>query len=71
MDWASIWILLKEFEELYFHEDVTLPANDFTFKEYVKIEEEMRYQKNYQEDKDYWYNRIQTLPPHRHYLNCH
>ena len=63
VDWASIWILLKEFEELYFHEDVILPANDFTFKEYVKIEEEMRYQKNYQEDKDYWYNRIQTLPP--------
>lgn len=63
VDWASIWILLKEFEELYFHEDVTLPANDFTFKEYVKIEEEMRYQKSYQEDKAYWYNRIQTLPP--------
>ncbi|MGM7636986.1 amino acid adenylation domain-containing protein [Bacillus sp. Hm123] len=63
VDWASIWILLKEFEELYFHENITLPTNDFTFKEYVKIEEEMRYQKKYQEDKDYWYSRVQDLPP--------
>lgn len=62
VDWTSIWILLEEFEELYFNENVTLQTNNFTFKEYVKIEEEMRYKKKYQEDKDYWYERLKDLP---------
>ncbi|MGE6513745.1 amino acid adenylation domain-containing protein [Lysinibacillus sphaericus] len=62
VDWASIWILIKEFEVLYFNENATLPNNDFTFKEYVKLEEEMSYQEKYKEDKAYWYHRVLDLP---------
>ncbi|KOY81489.1 amino acid adenylation domain-containing protein [Lysinibacillus macroides] len=62
VDWASIWILIKEFETIYFKENVILPNNDFTFKEYVKLVDEMRHQKKYKEDQAYWYNRVIDLP---------
>ena len=62
VDWASIWILIQEFEVLYFNENVTLPENDFTFKEYVKLEEARRYQNKYKEDSDYWLNRVMDFP---------
>lgn len=61
VDWASIWILLEEFETLYFNENVILPDNNFTFKEYMQLEE-MKYQEKHQEDKNYWHNRVMKLP---------
>ncbi len=60
MDWTSIWILLKEFEILYFEEkelgDVT-----YTFKQYYYEKINSQMSSRYIMDEHYWRNKIQNI----------
>lgn len=61
-DWASIWILISEFEKLYENLDYKLKNLDFSFREYLRIESGLKQEKKYIEDKNYWMDRINTIP---------
>lgn len=62
-DWSSIWTVLSEFESLYFHPENVLPPVDLTFRDYLIAEKKLRQGSKYYRDKEYWINRIDTLPP--------
>lgn len=62
-DWSSIWTILSEFESLYFHPENTLPPLELTFRDYLIAEKKLRQGSKYYRDKEYWINRIDTLPP--------
>ncbi|QDS32833.1 non-ribosomal peptide synthetase [Brevibacillus brevis] len=61
-DWASIWLLLGEFEALYKDPGKTLPALPITFRDYVFAERSLRETTAYGRDKAYWQQRIDALP---------
>ncbi len=61
-DWASIWMLLKEFEFLYFEEGEKLPILDTSFRDYVLYMQKLKSTRKYQEDKKYWDDKIEEFP---------
>lgn len=61
-DWASIWLLLAEFEALYANPSCRLPPLDVTFRDYVLAERRLREGPAYGRDRDYWWSRIDELP---------
>ncbi|MBE6049587.1 MAG: amino acid adenylation domain-containing protein [Clostridium sp.] len=61
-DWASIWILLKEFDDLYENEQAVLSKLTFNFKDYLAKEDALKNDSKYLEDKSYWMNRIDNIP---------
>ncbi|MFS0554779.1 amino acid adenylation domain-containing protein [Brevibacillus sp. 179-C9.3 HS] len=61
-DWASIWLLLGEFEALYKEQGKTLPELPITFRDYVLAERSIRETAPYARDKAYWQQRIDALP---------
>lgn len=61
-DWASIWTVLSEFETLYFQPDTVLPKIDLTFRDYLIAEKKLRQGSRYYRDREYWLNRIDSLP---------
>jgi pyochelin synthetase len=62
-DWASIWLLLSEFETLYYEPGRKLPDFDLSFRDYLMAERSLRESASYLRDKDYWLRRIDDLPP--------
>lgn len=61
-DWASIWTVLSEFEQLYFEQTEALPALNVTFRDYLKAEEKMRGGSHYLRDRSWWMDRVDSLP---------
>ncbi|MFF0827682.1 amino acid adenylation domain-containing protein [Brevibacillus sp. NPDC003359] len=61
-DWASIWLLLGEFEALYKEPGKTLPGLPITFRDYVYAERSLRETTAYSRDRAYWQQRIDVLP---------
>ena len=61
-DWKSIWMLLYEFETLYFKPEQLLPEVEVTFRDYLIAERKLRETEQYRVDKEYWLNRIESLP---------
>lgn len=61
-DWTSIWILIEEFEKIYNCPEQELDTLNLTFREYLKLEQNIRGTKQYNEDKKYWINRIDSMP---------
>ncbi|BBB92143.1 MAG TPA: non-ribosomal peptide synthetase [Methylomusa anaerophila] len=61
-DWASIWLLLSEFEALYEEPGRQLPDLDLSFRDYLLAESRLRETATYSRDKDYWLRRVDTLP---------
>ncbi|RNB51996.1 amino acid adenylation domain-containing protein [Brevibacillus gelatini] len=61
-DWASIWLLLGEFEALYKEPNKELPKLPITFRDYVLAERSLRETAAYSRDKAYWQSRIDDLP---------
>ncbi|TGU92142.1 non-ribosomal peptide synthetase, partial [Mesorhizobium sp. M00.F.Ca.ET.186.01.1.1] len=53
-DWASIWLLLSEFETLYKEPGKRLPELPITFRDYVLTERTLRETVAYSRDKAYW-----------------
>lgn len=60
-DWSSIYILLSEFEKLYFGTLEELEPLKITFKDYIESLENTKRGMKYLEDKNYWLNRIDSL----------
>jgi pyochelin synthetase len=61
-DWASIWQLISEFETLYYQPQKKLPEFELSFRDYLLAERNLRETDKYKQDRDYWLNRIDTLP---------
>ncbi|MGN9841243.1 amino acid adenylation domain-containing protein [Nonomuraea sp. H19] len=62
-DWASIWLLLGEFEALHTDPAGELPEPDLRFRDYLLAELRLRETDRYQRDRDYWMARLDDLPP--------
>ncbi|MDF2522367.1 MAG: amino acid adenylation domain protein [Clostridiales bacterium] len=61
-DWASIWQLVSEFETLYYQPQKKLPEFELSFRDYLLAERNLRETAKYKQDREYWLNRIDTLP---------
>ncbi|PPA93700.1 non-ribosomal peptide synthetase [Brevibacillus laterosporus] len=61
-DWASIWLLLSEFETLYKESGQTLPELSLTFRDYLLAERSLKETTTYFRDKEYWQQRMDILP---------
>ncbi|MBU3186314.1 non-ribosomal peptide synthetase [Clostridium estertheticum] len=61
-DWASIWLLLSEFEELYYNPGKELSNLNLTFRDYLIAEKRLKESITYYNDKEYWMKRIDTIP---------
>jgi len=61
-DWASINLMLNEFNLLYAQPQLILPPLEFTFQKYLYLEDQSRKTQQYQAAKRYWLERIDTLP---------
>lgn len=61
-DWASLWMLLAEFETLHADPSAALAPIDLTFRDYVLAERQLRESPRYQRDRAYWWDRIDSLP---------
>lgn len=62
IDGSSARILRKEMAQLYFEPDMPLEPIDVTFRDYVLAEQAVQKSHAYQKARDYWVNRIETLP---------
>lgn len=60
-DWNSIWILLKEFEDLYYKKGIKLEST-LTFQKYLELENELLASAKGIRDREYWKTRINNLP---------
>ncbi len=61
-DWASMWLLFSEFETLYKDLETQLPELNLSFRDYLLTERSLKETPAYYKDKEYWFNRIDTLP---------
>lgn len=61
-DWISMWMLMAEFEKLYFNPGIQLAPLHLSFRDYVIAERGIRETPAYAKDKNYWLNRVDTLP---------
>jgi pyochelin synthetase len=62
-DWASMWLLISEFETLYEDPETRLPKLDLSFRDYLMTERGLRETPAYHRDKAYWFDRVDSLPP--------
>lgn len=62
-DWASIWLLLSEFEDLYYNPEKEFADLNLTFRDYLIAEKRLKESITYYNDKEYWMKRIDSLPP--------
>ncbi len=61
-DWTSIWIIVSEFEALYYGKKQMLEPEKVTFRDYLKLEEKFRTTAKYKEDRKYWTEKINDIP---------
>ncbi|WP_273320839.1 amino acid adenylation domain-containing protein [Vallitalea guaymasensis] len=61
-DWTSIRLLLNEFDILNRNIDEELPNLELTFRDYILAADKLKKSKQYIEDKNYWMQRVDTLP---------
>lgn len=63
IDGGSIPILRRELSELYQQPDAVLPPLEISFRDYVLAEAAIRDTDLYRRSRDYWWDRLATLPP--------
>ena len=61
-DWASIWLLLGEFEALYYQPEQPLPALTLQFRDYLLAERHQLASPAALRDREWWQQRVPTLP---------
>lgn len=61
-DWTSIWHLLYEFEQTYFHPEKELKQPGITFRDYLIAHKKLCRGSGFFRDREYWLKRIDTLP---------
>ena len=65
-DWTSIWLLLLQFEGMYFGRITELSEIGASFRDYVIAEREMKTGVAYENDKKYWLDKLEEFPPCPH-----
>lgn len=61
-DWASIWMVLNQFEQMYFDNYKNDKIFEISFRDYVLYEKKLKTTVNYAKDKKYWMDRIDDFP---------
>lgn len=61
-DWASVRLLLSEFEQQYFTPDQALPPVTISFRDYVLAEYRLRERTEWLRDRNWWRDRLTNLP---------
>lgn len=61
-DWMSIWTILSQFEELYFGKVKELNEIDVSFRDYVISASKIKDTISYENDKEYWMKKIDSIP---------
>ncbi|MEH2193608.1 MAG: amino acid adenylation domain-containing protein [Nostoc sp.] len=59
----SLFRLFEEWFQLYQNPDVALPHLELSFRDYVLAEQRIEQTLIYQRSQDYWYSRLDHLPP--------
>ncbi|EBI1835085.1 amino acid adenylation domain-containing protein [Salmonella enterica] len=64
-DWASVRLLLAEFEELYFNPQniLTLPELTLSFRDYMLAVRRLREGTEWLRDRQYWQERLEQIAP--------
>lgn len=63
LDGWSMRILFQELFQLYHHPETELSSLQLSFRDYVLALKQIKNSSQYQQAKDYWLKRIETLPP--------
>ncbi|REK29490.1 MAG: amino acid adenylation domain-containing protein [Planctomycetota bacterium] len=63
LDFRSRFIVFSEWHEFYQDADCSLPALEVTFRDYVLDEIERTKTERYEQSRDYWVERVPSLPP--------
>lgn len=61
-DWASIWMVLNQFEQMYFDGYKNDKIFEISFRDYVLYEKKLKTTVNYEKDKKYWMDRLDNFP---------
>ena len=60
-DWTSIWLLIREFEDIYFYEK-KLSSLNVTYKSYIEFQAKRKTSIQFYRDKQFWNNKITKIP---------
>lgn len=60
-DWTSIWILVKEFEDIYF-DNKSLPELKLSFRKYVDFLMDEKESIRFYRDSEFWKSKIESIP---------
>ncbi|WP_414541455.1 amino acid adenylation domain-containing protein [Nostoc sp. CCY0012] len=59
----SVFMLMREWLHLYNNSEFVLPPLELSFRDYVLGESTLKNTPQYQRSQEYWFNRLDTLPP--------
>ncbi|AOW98937.1 hypothetical protein BJP34_05265 [Moorena producens PAL-8-15-08-1] len=59
----SIYLLCKQWVQLYKHPESSLPAIEISFRDYVLAESALKDSPQYLRSQQYWFDRLDSLPP--------
>ena len=62
-DAGSITVLFNELKELYQNPNAALPALTLSYRDYLLTEKKFENSELYKKAKDYWMNRLDSIPP--------
>lgn len=62
-DWSSIWLLLTEFEDMYFDDFCNDEISSLSFKDYRIYEERKKESLEYEDAKKYWKEKVVGIKP--------
>ncbi|CAF1166800.1 unnamed protein product [Adineta steineri] len=62
MDLWSANIIFSELNQLYHYPQVILPTIDYSFRDYILAQNQIKTTSVYQTDKKYWINRLHSFP---------
>jgi pyochelin synthetase len=63
LDMWSLYIIFREWSQLYQSPETPLPTLNISFRDYVLTEATLHDSKLYRKSQDYWWSRLPTLPP--------
>jgi amino acid adenylation domain-containing protein len=59
----SLFVLMREWSQLYQNPEMVLPPLELSFRDYVLAESSLENTPQYQRSQEYWFNRLDTLAP--------
>ncbi|MGF1991570.1 MAG: amino acid adenylation domain-containing protein [Nostoc sp. ZfuVER08] len=59
----SVFLLMREWLHLYNNSEFVLPSLELSFRDYVLGESTLKNTPQYQRSQEYWFNRLDSLPP--------